>query len=145
MTRPRRYLYGILAYAFMSIIIIDNRSATSSISEGIALCMQTVIPSLFPFLILSKIINNCFIGESIFIMKPICRICKIPTGTESILLIGLMSGYPVGAKLVAQAYAAGNITKTDAMRLLGFCSNAGPAFFFGLLSKIGRASCRERV
>lgn len=57
----------------------------------------------------------------------------MPEGSESLLITGLLGGYPVGAQSVAAAYEQGQITKTDARRLLGFCSNAGPAFIFGMV------------
>ena len=98
---------------------------------GITLCIRTVVPALFPFFILSVILSNSLLGtKSTFLEK----ICKLPKGAASLLLVGLLSGYPVGAQLVAQAYADGNLSRKAAQRMLGFCSNAGPAFLFGMLA-----------
>ncbi len=134
MKKRTKCIYGISSCIAMLIIILDGRSAVSSIANGIDLCLRTVVPALFPFFVLSGIMNNCFFGQAFRFMEPVRKLCRIPAGTESILFIGLVSGYPVGAQLVTRAYASGSLSKENARRMLGFCSNAGPAFLFGLLS-----------
>lgn len=129
-------IYGISASVAMLIIILNGKSAVSSIQSGIDLCLQTVIPALFPFFVLSGIINNCFIGQRFSFMTPLRRFCRIPAGVESVMLIGLISGYPVGAQLITEAHSTGTLSKADATRMLGFCSNAGPAFLFGMLTSV---------
>lgn len=134
MKRQRKVIYGVLACIAMVVIILDGNCAVNSVRNGIDLCLGIVIPALLPFFVLSGIVNRCFLGQNFRFLAPIQRLCKIPKGTESILFIGLLSGYPVGAQLIADAYANGNISKDDAKRMLGFCSNAGPAFIFGMLA-----------
>jgi hypothetical protein len=80
--------------------------------------------------------NNALSGASIPLLRPIARLCRIPAGTESILLLGLIGGYPVGAAGITQGYQAGTLSKRDSERMLSFCNNAGPAFIFGLLSPV---------
>lgn len=99
------------------------------------LCIYTVIPSLFPFLFLSALLNSSITGRKISSLRPLGRLCGIPNGGESILLIGLLGGYPAGAKCINDTYRNGQLTKADAQRMLGFCNNAGPAFLFGMLSR----------
>lgn len=134
MTRGRNLTYGILSCIAMLMIILDGKCAVWSAKNGLDLCLRSVIPALFPFFFLSGIMNSCFIGQSIPFTAPLRRLCRIPKGTESILFIGLISGYPVGAQLISDAYTKGTLTKENASRMLGFCSNAGPAFIFGMLT-----------
>ena len=134
MIRRRNLTYGILSCIAIIMIIFDGKCAVWSVQNGLDLCLRSVIPALFPFFFLSGIMNNCFIGQSIPFMAPLRRLCRIPQGTESILFIGLVSGYPVGAQLISDAYAKGMLSKENASRMLGFCSNAGPAFIFGMLA-----------
>jgi sporulation integral membrane protein YlbJ len=47
------------------------------------------------------------------------------------LFTGLTSGYPLGAKTVAELRADGQLTQPEAQRLAGFCNNAGPLFLLG--------------
>lgn len=132
----KKRIYGILACCGMLVIILDGKTALYSMQEGISLCVQTVIPALFPFFLLSGIVCSSLLGQPIKAFHPLSKLCRIPKGSESLLIIGLLSGYPVGAQLVTQAYHDGKLPHDTAKRMLGFCSNAGPAFIFGMLSPL---------
>ena len=60
----------------------------------------------------------------------------MPEGAESLLIPAFLGGYPVGAQNVAAAFRSGQLTKPEAERLLSFCSNAGPAFLFGMVAVV---------
>ena len=132
----RNLLYGLLACCVMLVMIFDTRIVLQSAQDGVSLCIRTIIPSLFPFLALSGVINNCLIGQKLRLLQPIGRFCKIPKGAESLLVLGFLAGYPIGAQLVTQAYRSGKLSARSARRMLGFCNNAGPAFLFGLVSPL---------
>lgn len=117
----------------MLILILDGETAVCGIRDGITLCLQTLIPSLFPFFLLSMLITSGLSGQSLSILRPIGTLCGIPKGSEPLLVIGFLGGYPVGAQNVALAYRQGRLTRRDAERMICFCSNAGPAFLFGIL------------
>ena len=129
----RKNFKGLLAALGMLFLILDAKTAIAGASEGVILCMRSVIPSLFPFFLLSILLTGAMTGTRIPIMAPVARFCGIPAGGESLLLTGLLGGYPVGAQAVAQCWKAGNLSRRDAGRLLGFCSNAGPSFLFGII------------
>lgn len=129
-------LQGTVAAFFMLLLILDTKTAIDGAQEGITMCIRTVIPALFPFILLSGILGSSILGTRLGMFKPLCRLTGIPQGAESILFLGLISGYPVGAQLVSAAYDDGNLSQTDARRMLAFCSNAGPAFIFGIFSII---------
>lgn len=126
----RPYVWGL---CFL-ILIVDAKTALAGATEGTQLCLRALIPSLFPFFVLSILLTSCITGQKIRLMSPISRALGMRPGTESLLLIGLLGGYPVGAQTVAQAYETGALTKQEAERLLGFCNNAGPAFLFGIVA-----------
>ena len=131
-----RTLRILLLITFMGILILDINAAITGAQEGLELCLKAVIPALFPFFILTKLLTSAMEGESFPILRPIGKLFGIPKGAEFLLLIGLLGGYPVGAQAVTQVYKSGNISKTHAHRLLGFCSNAGPSFIFGMMSNL---------
>lgn len=133
MRRKNSLVTGIIAVLAMGVLILDAGTAVSGARMGIQLCLQTVIPSLFPFFVVSILLTGSVAGHIVSVLRPIGRLCGIPQGSEALLLTGLLGGYPVGAQVVAAAYQAGQLTKPDAQRMLGFCSNAGPAFLFGML------------
>lgn len=105
-------------------------SATGGVTDGIELCIGTLIPSVFPFMFLS-----CFLLESgilwrtdrlfSFISK---RAFGLPGYCTPIIIFSMIAGLPVGARLTEELYSKGMITKTQGQRMLFFCMNPGPAF-----------------
>ncbi len=135
MERKRVVALSVAVFS-MVLIILDTEMAFYSANEGINICLRTIIPSLFPFFFLSGIINSALMGVNWAILRPLSRLCRIPIGTESIMLLGLTGGYPVGATAIHHTYSTGNLSKQSAQRMLAFCNNAGPAFIFGILSPL---------
>ena len=117
-------------------LILDAKTAAIGAQEGITLCLKTVIPSIFPFIVLSSVICSCLLGSNIALLQPITKLCGIPKGAESLFILGCLGGYPVGAKCVSDAYQKGCINKDAAGRMLAFCNNAGPAFIFGMAGQL---------
>lgn len=112
------------------ILILDSKTVIASAAQGIDLCVRVLIPSIFPFLVISSLVaanaGHCAI------IRPLVRPLRLPEGAEDLFFLGLLSGYPVGASMVSQAARSNRIAKRDADRLLAFCSNAGPSFIFGI-------------
>lgn len=47
--------------------------------------------------------------------------------------MGIVGGYPVGARAAITSYERGLCTKTECERMLSFCNNSGPAFILGVV------------
>lgn len=133
MRNNKKIWTSIIASLGLIILILDTKTALAGAKDGISLCLNSVIPSLFPFFILSTLIAASLTGNPVRTLRPIGKLCGIPEGAESLLLLGLLGGYPVGAQSINDAYRNKCIKNDDAHRLLGFCSNAGPAFIFGMI------------
>lgn len=131
----RRQFYCYFSAAGLLILILDGKTALSGAADGIELCLRTVIPALFPFFVLSAVFLR---GDVPFFRmeKVLCAVFGFPQGAGGLVLPCILGGYPVGAKCVYQAYADGILKKTEAERMLAFCSNAGPAFIFGVLGQM---------
>ena len=136
MKRNYHLLSAFLPAVGMAMLILDSKTAITGAKEGLSLCLQTAIPCLFPFFVMSNMLTVSLVGRSPRLLLPIRNLCRIPEGAEGILLIGLLGGYPVGAQSITQAYQSGSLSKEDARRLLGFCSNAGPSFIFGIVGNM---------
>ena len=122
---------GILLLMLM-LAVFPTYSLTSA-KEALRLCFENIIPSLFPFFVLSQLlINTGFAKAAGKLISPIIRPLFKVSGTGGVaFLIGLISGYPSGAKSVSDLYKSGNLDKADAERLLPFCNNSGPLFIIG--------------
>lgn len=134
--KRKQLLQGIGAFSGMLLLILDAKTALQGAQTGIDLCLRTVIPSLFPFFVLSTLLTYSFSGISSPILRPLGKICGIPEGAEPILLSGFLGGYPVGAQCIANAYRCGQLSRADAQRMLAFCNNVGPAFLFGMVASV---------
>ncbi len=130
--KRRRIWTSFVLCVCLLVIIVDAKTAIAGASDGIKLCLHTVIPSLFPFFILSALLNAELLGSQLGFLRPVAKLCGIPKGAESLLILGLLGGYPVGAQCINEAYRIGAISRRCGLRMLGFCNNAGPAFIFGL-------------
>ena len=129
MKNTRAYT-GIGAAVGMMILILDGKTAVSGATRGVDLCLRTVIPSLFPFFVLSGLLTSAFLGSKF----PVSLKCfGVPQGAETLAIAGFLGGYPVGAQNIAAAYRNGSLSRSTAQRMLGFCNNAGPSFLFGMI------------
>lgn len=134
--RYRPFGFGIPASIGIAILILDSQTAILGAREGVSLCLQSLIPSLFPFFVLTSLMTNSFLGTRLPFLIPISKLMKIPAGCESLLIPAFLGGYPAGAQCIGQAYREGNLSQHSARKLLLFCNNAGPSFLFGILGPI---------
>ena len=126
------------------------REISAAVREGMGLCYNVIIPSLFPFFILTSLVISLglagYLGRLLEpVMRPLFRVggvCAAP------LALGFIGGYPVGARAALTLYENGQCTKTEAERLLAFCNNSGPAFILGVVgagvfadSRVGLLLC----
>lgn len=130
--KRRRLLTGIGGCIGLLVLILDAKTALQGARQGVELCLKTVIPSLFPFFVLSILLTSSLLGSRIPLLRPLGRLCGVPKGAESLLIPAFLGGYPVGAKSVAEACRGGQLSRAQAERMLAFCNNAGPAFLFGM-------------
>ncbi len=104
--------------------------AAAGAAKALALCAGTVIPSLFPFMAVTGLLVRLGFGQWLApymagLMAPLFR---LPGCAGSALLLGLVGGYPIGARTAAELYASGALTAQEAERLLTFCNNSNPCF-----------------
>ena len=124
---------GLAATIAMLAMILDGKTALNGAQEAVSMCFQAIIPSLFPFLVLSILQVNVLSSTPLPLLQPLRHIFGMKKGTEAILISGFLGGYPVGAQCVSSAYRAGYLQRDEAERMLAFCSNTGPAFLFGIV------------
>lgn len=108
----------------------------SAVRTSLEICAVTVIPSLFPYLVLSDLIVSSGLSEKLGVLgaRPIKKIFAISEKSSAAIILGALCGFPVGAKTAAALYEKGSLSKSDTERLLCFCNNTGPGF---LVSGIG--------
>ena len=114
-------------------LIVFSKSNIPAAKEGIDLWVSSVIPALFPFFVATELLSHTniisFIGKLFNkFMRPIFN---VPGEGAYALVMGIISGYPVGAKIVTNFRLQGVCNKVEAERLLTFTNNSGPLFILG--------------
>lgn len=129
----RKLAFPFICILFVLCLIIFSESAVKAAQNGLALWAGIVVPSLFPFFVASEIMNSTgFIRTSGILLEPVMRpVFNVPGCASFALLLGITSGYPVGAKITSDLRNGGLLTRTEAERLLAFTNNSGPLFIVG--------------
>ena len=120
----------------MVILILDGKTALLGAKEGLNLCITAVIPSIFPFLVLSGILTAAFSGSKLSVLSLPARLFHLPKGTEALLVNVFLGGYPVGASAVSREVSRGQLSKEAGEIMLSWSNQAGPAFLFGMLGML---------
>lgn len=118
------------AVGAIAAVLLFSNDLRQGVKVGLSLCVQTVIPSLFLFTAAALFITRSGIALSFGrLISPITRFLFGLKGEKAtVMLMSAVAGYPVGAKLVDSLYTEGRISHADALKMLTFCVNAGPAF-----------------
>lgn len=141
MRRPRfhrRVFDALICLALVTAVaalVIFPKESIAAASNGLTLCMNVIIPSLFPFFVISTLIVQLGIARYFGkILEPVMRpLFNVGGACSTAFVLGFIGGYPVGAKTVIALYENGSCSKAEAERLLSFCNNSGPAFILGVV------------
>ncbi len=129
----KRNLISILFVVFVICLVLFSNSNLSATANGLKLWANNVVPSLFPFFVAVELLSNTNVVYylSKFLDRFMRPIFNVPGVGAFPFIMGLISGYPVGAKIVSNLYSNSSITKDEAERLLCFTNNSGPLFIMG--------------
>ncbi len=123
--RDRLPLLAVLC-CFSALLLLPEVSAQAA-RDAMLLCAQTLIPSLFPFFVLSSLLIACGASELLSaLLSPLMRpLFGLSGAGAAALALGLCGGYPVGARTAAELVENGALSRDEGERLLAFCNNAG--------------------
>ena len=125
-----------MSVASLFLILLFPSLAIDYMNRGMKLCVSTVIPSLFPFMVASELI--VMTGAA----RPLGRLLRAPARFffgisgegASALLLGTVCGFPVGTRAAVSMYRRGTITHAELSRLVCFSNNPSSAF---VISAVG--------
>ena len=135
----RRKIYELLGTLALvccaAALVCFPKEAVEAASSGLELCLNVIIPSLFPFFVISTLAVDLGLAERMGrLIEPVMRrLFNVSGACASAFVLGFVGGYPVGARTAIALYERGECSRREAERLLSFCNNSGPAFILGVV------------
>ena len=117
-----------LAAAALLALLGWPEAASGGVRGGLATCGGVIIPSLFPFFVLSAAVSELGIPQRLArrLAEPMSRLFGVSGAGASALVLGVLGGYPLGAASAADMAGRGVITSEECSRLLGFATTQAP-------------------
>ena len=129
----RKNIFTIIFIVFLISLFMFSENNIEAAQNGLILWSTKVLPSLFPFFIATELLCRTTFAHILgkILNKPIKAIFNLPGESILAILLGIISGYPVGAKVVCNLKKNKAISKIEAERLIAFTNNSGPLFIIG--------------
>ncbi len=118
---------------YFSLILAINKDFSAFTIDGIKLWLAFVVPSLFPYFFITSILSSLSITSKISkLFSPLTRkVFNVNGAVGYAFFMSLLSGYPVGAKIVCDLKENGVISESESIRASAFCSTSSPMFLIG--------------
>lgn len=113
------------------VFILNPQVYAKSCLNAISVWAIKIVPVLFPFFVFTRIIINLDENKPNFLDKFFCKVYHTPSGSFKTFFLSVLSGYPMGAKLICFQFESGKINSLEAKKMLSFCSVSGPMFMIG--------------
>lgn len=126
-------IFSICVIFIMLLIIFNPAVFSASTISGIKLFFNSVLPGLLPFMFLTKLLTE--LGLVFKVSRHFSKASQKIFGTPGVSIycffMSILSGYPIGAKIINDLYQKGQISSEDAKRMSLFCTTSGPIFVIG--------------
>ncbi|MCI8273359.1 MAG: sporulation integral membrane protein YlbJ [Clostridia bacterium] len=140
----KQLIFPFVLVLFTACLIVFSKTNLLASKNGLVLWANSIVPSLFPFFVATELLSHTnftyYLGKLLNkFMKPVFNV----RGEGSFAFImGILSGYPIGAKIAANFRENNICTKEECERLLSFTNNSGPLFIIGTvgISMFGNSS-----
>ena len=123
---------AVVLLAFVLFLLFPARYL-QCVRDGVSLWAVSVLPAALPFLFLTGLLA----GTPLFarlarLLAPFFRLFGVSGTGGCCACLSMLSGYPAGARTVADAYARGAISQHEMLRTAALASTSGPAFLVGV-------------
>lgn len=128
--KKHKTLIALISFSLIFALFLFGESFSSGIRKGLYACSNIIIPSLFPFMVASSLAACGELPKPVkkIISFPMKKLFKLPEECFTAVILGLIGGYPVGAKTAGALYSCGKISYSQAKKLILFCVNSGAGF-----------------
>lgn len=129
----KQFIMPFILVLFTISLIIFSSTNLSSAKNGLILWANSIVPSLFPFFVATELLThtNLIYNMGKLLNKFMKPFFNIRGEGSFALIMGIISGYPMGAKISANFRKNNICSKEECERLLSFTNNSGPLFIIG--------------
>lgn len=120
----------------IAIFALNPTKYMQSVTNGLIVWATAVVPALLPFFVLSKLLAELdFFSPFCKYISPITKkLFDAPAISGYIFLMSIISGYPIGAKLIQEYHKNNLLTKNQCRKISTFTSTSGPLFITGTVA-----------
>ncbi len=126
----------LLPFCFLILLLLHPKTAFRGAETGLLLWFNILLPTLFPFLVVTDFCMRSGLVESVF-RRILPLFQKIPGFNPYLLypfLLGILSGLPLGARLTGESVRHGFISVSCGQFMLTVCNNCSLVFLTGYLA-----------
>jgi len=125
-----------LVILFLISMTLSPHATYQGASSGLLLWFHNVLPNLLPFIIVSNLMISLSLTKQISkIFYPLLgRLFGVSRNGCYPIILGFLSGIPLGAKSTADLVSEQKISKEEGQFLLTMCNNASPMFLIGYIA-----------
>lgn len=125
-----QFLWLITSILFVFLLLTNPVNSTRLANIGLTTWYKHMIPSLFPFMVLSGFLLRSGLSFQLSsLLNPVLgRLFRLSPNCIYIIIMGFLCGFPMGANVIAQSLSLNKITRREAELLLAFCNNIGPVY-----------------
>lgn len=122
-----------LVVVFTIFLLLYANSNIKAVNQALNMFLNKVFPSLFPFFIAIDLLTHTDIIKALnrFLSPLMNKIFNVSGSGSFPFIMGLISGYPTGAKIIANFRKNNICSKNDCEKLLAYTNNSGPLFILG--------------
>ncbi|MBQ9989488.1 MAG: hypothetical protein IJP31_00885 [Lachnospiraceae bacterium] len=125
--------FELLVVSFLFTLLIFSDETMTLAGTGLLIWYQKMIPSLFPFMVLSGfLVKSGLANRFSRYLRPLLGLFfPLPDSMLYAIFMGFLCGFPMGAKVVADLLESRQISPRQGEYLLAFCNNIGPLYMTG--------------
>ncbi|MBR2479093.1 MAG: hypothetical protein IKB47_01650 [Clostridia bacterium] len=125
-----RHLLPLLLCSVMAVFFFLSKQTASAVLSALELCLKSVVPSIFPFMVLSRLLVECGGGELFARLfgRLTQRVFGLSGSAATPIFLGALCGFPIGAVVCERLYRSGELSLDELELLIGVVSLPSPAF-----------------
>ena len=134
---PRGTATFVLCFALLLLLLVNSDVSLSEMKRGLSVCAGVLVPTLFPYMVISEMLVRADLGYYLgkILEQPMRRIFGISGSGAGALALGIICGFPIGAKTAVTLYSRGELSNNECKRLLAFCNYPSAPFVIFAVGK----------